>query len=93
MENGNTSIQKLKELICKKYQYDVSESTIESCIWNLNFKFVREKFEGRLLSVKDVYNLKIINIVDGNFALENEFKKWKLEYEQVDDVCVMGIRI
>ena len=73
VENGNTSIQKLKELICKKYQYDVSESTIESCIWNLNFKFVREKFEGRLLSVKDVYNLKIINIVDGNFALENEF--------------------
>ena len=26
-------------------------------------------------------------------ALENEFNSWKGDLEQIDDVCVMGIRI
>ena len=30
---------------------------------------------------------------DEKIALENEFNSWKGDLEQIDDVCIMGIRI
>ena len=25
--------------------------------------------------------------------IENEFERWKGDFEQIDDVCVMGVRV
>jgi hypothetical protein len=46
------SLNNLKEAVLKKYLYSVSDETIQSCISNLNFEFIREKKEGKLISVK-----------------------------------------
>ena len=50
-------------------------------------KYMLGKFKKYLLTISK------LPVLEQKIALENEFKKWKLEYEQVDDVCVMGIRI
>ena len=46
--------------ILKKYNYSISDETIKSCISNLNFEFIREKKDGKLISVKEIYDLDII---------------------------------
>jgi len=50
-------------------------------------KYMLGKFKKYLLSISK------LPILEQKTALENEFKHWKLEFEQVDDVCVMGMRI
>ncbi|WP_282069378.1 DUF3427 domain-containing protein [Olleya namhaensis] len=43
LKNQELSISKLKEIIFNKYQYKPSAKTIESCILNINFSFVRKE--------------------------------------------------
>ena len=62
-----------KEDIKKTYKIDVSYDTIISTISNLNFEFIREKKNKKLISVKEIYNLKIIGISKHNIYLETEF--------------------
>jgi hypothetical protein len=65
IEFGELSIKYLKETILKKYHYIVSDETITSSVSNLNFEFIREKKEGKLISAKEIYDLDIIKI-EGN---------------------------
>ncbi len=44
ISNSTCLIPVLKESIEAKFQYEVSDTTIESCIFNLNFDFVRKNF-------------------------------------------------
>jgi hypothetical protein len=60
IEFEKLSIKDLKEAILKKYNYSISDETIKSCISNLNFEFIREKKDGKLISVKEIYDLDII---------------------------------
>jgi len=73
IESGELSIKELKGLVLKKYNYSISEETINSCVSNLNFEFVREKKGGKLLSVKEIYNLDILKLENGNFVFSNSF--------------------
>ncbi|EIA10034.1 DUF3427 domain-containing protein [Flavobacterium frigoris] len=73
ISNGQLSLTSLKETILKKYYYTVSDETIQSCITNLNFEFIREKKEGKLISVKDIYNLNIIRLENENFIFSTTF--------------------
>lgn len=43
LRNGELSITKLNKLILKKYEYKISLATIESCISNINFNFIRKE--------------------------------------------------
>jgi len=43
LHNGELSITKLNKLILKKYEYKISLATIESCISNINFNFIRKE--------------------------------------------------
>ncbi len=43
IESNKLSVKDLKENILKKYHYAVSIETINSCVSNLNFEFIREK--------------------------------------------------
>ncbi|MCL5127563.1 DUF3427 domain-containing protein [Algibacter sp. L4_22] len=72
--SGSFDIQKLKVKIKEKYNYNISKETIYSCVSNINFEFVREKKDGKLVSVKNIYNLNILKIENSIFSLENEFK-------------------
>jgi superfamily II DNA or RNA helicase/HKD family nuclease/phage repressor protein C with HTH and peptisase S24 domain len=67
-------VKELKKIIKEKYGYGVSYETIKSCVANINFEFIREKKDGKLISAKDIYNLNILKLEDNIFKLESEFK-------------------
>ncbi len=76
IETSELSIRDLKEFVHSKYQYSISDETIKSCVSNLNFEFVREKKGGKMLSVKEIYNLEIIDLENGNFVFSNTFSEY-----------------
>lgn len=73
IKNNTLSLTSLKETILKKYHYTVSDETIQSCITNLNFEFIREKKDGKLISAKEIYNLDIIKLENDNFIFSTTF--------------------
>ena len=46
----------------------------------------KSKFKSLLLSIKDM------PMTDQQSFLNNALNQWKGQYEQVDDICVMGIK-
>lgn len=74
VDPGELSVKELKELVLKKYHYSISEETIKSCVSNLNFAFVREKKDGKMLSAKEIYDLDILSIHNGMFVFSSAFK-------------------
>jgi SOS-response transcriptional repressor LexA len=68
------SVNNFKNLILQNYNYHISNDTINSCITNLNFKFIREKKDGRLLSANEIYDLDTVNIKNDHFILSSSFK-------------------
>lgn len=75
IENGSASINDFKDYIYNKYKYLVSDETIYSCISNLNFEFIREKKDGKLLSARKIYNLNIIEVIKDRFVFSHQFHK------------------
>ncbi len=73
IEYGKLSVKDLKEKVFKKYKYSISDETIKSCVFNLNFEFIREKKEKKLLSVKEIYNLDIIKLENEYFVFSDIF--------------------
>jgi superfamily II DNA or RNA helicase len=73
IEFGELSVKELKEKVLKKYRYSISDKTIKSCVSNLNFEFVREKKGGKMLSAKEIYELDILWITNGNFVFSKAF--------------------
>jgi superfamily II DNA or RNA helicase len=49
IDYGKLSLNELKEIVFKKYHYTISDETINSCISNLNFEFIREKKEKKFI--------------------------------------------
>lgn len=74
ISDGSLPISGFKDLIKQKYGYDVSGETILSSVANLNFKFVREKKNGTLVPVNEVYKLDLVNIESDEFRLTKSFK-------------------
>ena len=74
LETGELSVNELKERVLKKYGYSISEETINSCVFNLNFEFIREKKDGKMLSAKEIYDFDIINLENGKLLFSNSFK-------------------
>jgi superfamily II DNA or RNA helicase/HKD family nuclease len=73
IEFGKLSIKDLKETILNEYHYKVSDETIKSCVSNLNFEFNREKKDGKMVSPKEIYNLDIVKLENGNLNFSDIF--------------------
>jgi superfamily II DNA or RNA helicase/HKD family nuclease/phage repressor protein C with HTH and peptisase S24 domain len=73
IDSGELSIKKLRDYVLAKYNYTISDYTIKSSIVNLNFEFVREKKDGKMLSVKEIYDIDVISIEQGSFIFSNKF--------------------
>lgn len=73
IENNELSVEKFKTYIESNYGYLVSDETIHSCLINLNFEFVRENKDKKLLSVKEIYELDIIQIKASHFVFSETF--------------------
>lgn len=50
-------------------------------------KFMIKRFRELLISIAD------LPLTEQHMKIDNEFNEWKGTYEQVDDVCVIGVRI
>jgi len=73
IESTHFSVSDLKDKVLKNYNYTISDDTINSCVSNLNFEFIREKKNKKLLSSKEIYNLDIITIENGIFLFSEDF--------------------
>lgn len=74
LEYSTLTINNFKNQIKNEYEYEVTEETIKSCLNNLNFKFIREKKKGKLLSANEIYSLDIIYTDKEKFIFSNEFE-------------------
>jgi superfamily II DNA or RNA helicase/HKD family nuclease len=73
IESKELTVQKLKDFVQDQYQYTITDDTIKSCVNNLNFEFVREKKDGKMLSAKEIYNLDVLQIEQGKFVFSSNF--------------------
>lgn len=74
LSQGTINIQEFKSLIEKKYRYDVSDETINSCAKNLNFEFVREKKDKKLQPAGKIYGFNIVSSQEGKLHITKEFR-------------------
>ncbi|WP_293268595.1 DUF3427 domain-containing protein [Neptunomonas sp.] len=74
LQGNICTVSQLKNIISDNYHYEVSDKTVESCLNNLNFKFIREKNSGKLFTLNEIYGLNILTLDDGVFHLTTEFK-------------------
>jgi superfamily II DNA or RNA helicase len=63
----------LKVIIFEKYGFSLFDETIESCIKNINFDFVTESYNKKLVSVSEIYDLKIISYTNGVILFNKDF--------------------
>lgn len=74
LQGSSCTVSQLKAIVSDRYDYEVSDKTVESCLNNINFKFIREKSSGKLLTLNEIYGLNILTLDDGVFRLTSEFK-------------------
>ncbi|MEQ8167851.1 MAG: DEAD/DEAH box helicase [Candidatus Eremiobacterota bacterium] len=70
------SIQKdkIKRIVLNKYGVISTNDTLDSCVKNINFEFVTDIANKKLISVREKYNLNIISDINGEFKVEGAFK-------------------
>jgi phage repressor protein C with HTH and peptisase S24 domain len=71
--HGQLSTAVLKARLKKVYKYELSNETIDSCLSNLNFKFIREKKDGKLFAIGDILKLNIVTLNNDQFEFHEEF--------------------
>ncbi len=73
IETGTLTSSKLKKEILNIFGYTLSDDTINSSINNLNFHFIRDKKDGKLVPISEIYNFQVINFKDDTFSFHPDF--------------------
>ena len=73
IQNKSITVVSFKTNIKETYNININEDTLTSTIANLNFEFIREKKDKKLISAKEIYNLKIVSTNHDNIDLEPGF--------------------
>lgn len=68
-------VDKFKSEVKREYGYSISDETINSCVNNLNFKFITENKNKKLVSVHDIYGINILKKSGSQIIIEEEFSK------------------
>ena len=71
--NESVDLNEFKTQIQNKYAYILSDSTLNSCVRNLNFEFVTENKDKKLKSAREIYELNIVRKEDGKLMIEEDF--------------------
>lgn len=74
LENETISTDTLKEIMLKNYEVELTETIFESIRKNLNFEFVTDKLDGKMVSVGEKFKLNILNLSDNTYSLSLELK-------------------
>lgn len=75
LHNKTLEIEEFKSKIKYEYGYSISDETIISCANNLNFKFVTENQDKKLISVHDKYDINILKKNGSQIVCHVEFSK------------------
>ena len=76
IEDGEISIDDLERSITELFEYELTEETIESCLINLNFLFIREEYKivqrkGDKLTIDTDLKVALRNPIFQQFLLDN----------------------
>lgn len=71
LRSGSIDIDLLKNLVSKKYGYQLRDETVSSCVNNLNFKFVRERKGGKKVTAHDLYDIRAVKIVGNKIVADD----------------------
>ena len=71
--NESVDLNEFKTQIKNKYAYILSDSTLNSCVRNLNFEFVTENKDKKLKSAREIYGINIVRKEDGKLIIEEDF--------------------
>ena len=71
--NESVDLNEFKTQIQNKYAYILSDSTLNSCVRNLNFEFVTENKDKKLKSAREIYGINIVRKEDGKLIIEKDF--------------------
>ena len=75
LNSGTLDIGTFKSFIKDEYSYVVSNETIDSCLNNLNFKFITENKDKKLSTVHDIYGISVVKKVGNKFIIDESFAK------------------
>jgi hypothetical protein len=73
IEQGSLKIERLKQVIYRRFGYNLTDETIASAINNLNFNFVTENYNKELLPVSEIHKLSVIDKIEDELFLTNSF--------------------
>jgi hypothetical protein len=59
----------------KEYGYQVTDETIESCVRNLNFQFVKENYNKKRTAIGDIHQFSVVKVNGKTISLTREFKE------------------
>jgi superfamily II DNA or RNA helicase len=74
IQTASIKKEKVKSVVLAKYGIEISKETLESCIKNINFEFVTEKKNKKLMSVREAHDLNIISDNNEDIFCEKDFK-------------------
>jgi len=63
--NNEILVRDVKNKILDNYEFEIKDKTINSIINNLNFNFITENKNGRLLTVQEIYDYNVVEIHNG----------------------------
>ncbi len=69
------TLDEIKEITFKKYGYKSNLITLNSVISNLNLKFATEKYKGNLIPIADIYNYKIVKLIDNQVHVDDSLRE------------------
>lgn len=73
IKHTKVSLDEFQNVIRNQYGYELSQHTIKSCLANLNFEFVTQKFNKQLLSVGAIYGIRNVQFDGVNIWLDDKF--------------------
>ena len=68
IERKRLTIKELRGFINAKYHYEVSDATIHSCVANLNFEFIRESKDKKLVPVRIIHSIDTVGLEFGRIS-------------------------
>ncbi|MFT6923355.1 MAG: superfamily II DNA or RNA helicase/HKD family nuclease [Crocinitomicaceae bacterium] len=74
IEIGTVDLDDFKAIVKQKYGSIVSDATLDSCVLNLNFEFVRENKDKKLKSAREIYDLNIVRKEANKLIITHDFQ-------------------
>lgn len=75
INNSSITSNDFVSLVEQLNNYTIDIQTLDSCVRNINFQFVRESKNGNLISVHEIYATQVAKIEGETIRLTDEFKQ------------------